>query len=96
MTHNSVYVYPVALKNAKIFTTISSSWKTCVSYFHSFAMTKNYIIFMEQPMLINCVKLAQMGIKGKALRDAFEWTPSEKVTCVYYVYRAVLLHTEAT
>jgi beta,beta-carotene 9',10'-dioxygenase len=68
-----------ALKESKIVATIPSSWKTCLSFMSSFGMTENYIIFMEQPLLINCVKLAQIGIKGKALRDTFEWTPSEKV-----------------
>lgn len=68
-----------ALKEAKVIATIPSSWKTCMSYFHTFAMTENYIVFMEQPLLINCMKLAQIGIKGKALKDTFEWTPAEKV-----------------
>ncbi|CAL8110496.1 unnamed protein product [Orchesella dallaii] len=67
-----------ALKEAKVVATISSTWKTCMSYFHTFAMTENYIIFVEQPLLINCMKLAQIGIKGKALKDTFEWTPTEK------------------
>ncbi|OXA57763.1 hypothetical protein Fcan01_07859 [Folsomia candida] len=67
-----------ALKSSKVIATIQSSWKTCLSFISSFAMTENYVIFMESPLLINCVKLAQLQIKHFALRDTFEWTPSEK------------------
>jgi hypothetical protein len=37
------------------------------------------VIFIEQPLLINCVKLAQIGIKSKSLGEALEWDPAEKV-----------------
>jgi len=72
-------IYIAALKDSKIVATISSSWKTYLSACSSFVMTENYIIFEEMPLLINCVKLAQIGMKSKSIRDTFEWTPSEKV-----------------
>lgn len=76
---NNFNLWISALKSSKVIATIQSSWKTCLSFISSFAMTENYVIFMESPLLINCVKLAQLQIKHFALRDTFEWTPSEKV-----------------
>ena len=68
-----------ALDKAKVIATIPSSWATNLTYNHAFTMTKNYVIFMEQPYLINCVKMAQIGIRGKSIVDTLEWNPSIKV-----------------
>ncbi|XP_076053437.1 beta,beta-carotene 15,15'-dioxygenase-like [Oratosquilla oratoria] len=64
---------------SKVIGTIPSSWKTCFSYHHSFGMTENYLIFLEQPMLINTVKIATSQVKGKSLHDCLDWCPEEKV-----------------
>lgn len=34
---------------------------------------------IEQPLLINFVKLADVKLKAKAIVDILEWSPSEKV-----------------
>lgn len=61
--------------------TLSSSWTTMFSYNHSFSVTKNYIIVIEQPMLINMLKLVAVVIKQNPLREAFEWVgDQEKVS----------------
>ncbi|XP_035704759.1 beta,beta-carotene 15,15'-dioxygenase isoform X2 [Folsomia candida] len=67
-----------ALKKTTNFATIYPSWNTCFSYYHSFAMTENYIVMIEQPLLINFVKLADVKLKAKAIVDILEWSPSEK------------------
>jgi carotenoid cleavage dioxygenase-like enzyme len=66
-----------AYKKAKILCTIPSSYKTCFSYTHSFAMTEHFIIFLEQPLLVNGFKLATCTPKGKPLQDCLEWHPEE-------------------
>lgn len=66
-------------KNASILVSIPSSWSTCITYYHSYAITKNYIIFLEQPLLVSGLKLATCTPKGKPLKDCFEWCPEEKV-----------------
>jgi carotenoid cleavage dioxygenase-like enzyme len=44
---------------AKLFARIPSTHKNfAMSYFHSFAMTKNYIVFLEQSLVLNCKKMA--------------------------------------
>lgn len=50
-----------------------------MSYYHSYAMTQNYIVFVEQPMLVNGFKLATCTPKGLPMHDCFEWHPEEKV-----------------
>lgn len=66
-----------AYKKASILATIPSSYKTCFSYTHSFAITEKYIIFLEQPLLVNGFKLATCTPKGKALNECLEWHPNE-------------------
>ncbi|XP_055953559.1 carotenoid-cleaving dioxygenase, mitochondrial-like [Argiope bruennichi] len=63
-------------RGASIMTTISSSQKTTYSYYHSFALSENYILFLKQPLLVNTVKMAASGIKGYCVRDCLEWTPT--------------------
>lgn len=67
------------LERSSILTTISSNWTTCIAYYHSFGITKNYIIFIELPLLVNGFKLATCTPKGRPLKDCFEWHPNEKV-----------------
>lgn len=67
------------LERANILTTISSSWKTCIGYYHSYGITKNYILFLELPLMVNGFKLATCTPKGKPLKDCFEWHPNENV-----------------
>lgn len=50
-----------------------------MSYYHSYAITQNYIVFVEQPMLVNGFKLATCTPKGLPMHDCFEWHPEEKV-----------------
>ncbi|GFQ76618.1 beta,beta-carotene 9',10'-oxygenase [Trichonephila clavata] len=65
-------------ERASILTSISSAHKTCFSYYHSFGLTENYILFLEQPLLVNTVRMAASGIKGYSLKDCFDWNPSQK------------------
>jgi len=51
------------LKKAKILCTIPSSWNSYLSYNHSFGMTQNYIVFIEQPLLVSISKVVGSGFK---------------------------------
>ena len=67
------------LEHSQILTTISSRWTTCIAYYHSFGITKNFIIFIELPLMVNGFKLATCTPKGRPLKDCFEWHPNERV-----------------
>lgn len=58
--------------------TLSPSWKTAYGFFHSFGMTTNYLILVEQPCLVNSVKLVTSKAKGKSFKECLDWTPDEK------------------
>ncbi|GIY27269.1 beta,beta-carotene 9',10'-oxygenase [Caerostris darwini] len=65
-------------ERATILTSKSSSQKTTYSYYHSFGVTEHYVLFLEQPLLVNTVKMAASGIKGYCVRDCLEWNPAMK------------------
>uniref|UniRef100_A0A2R5L892 Putative beta beta-carotene n=2 Tax=Ornithodoros turicata TaxID=34597 RepID=A0A2R5L892_9ACAR len=70
------------LKRATVAYQMHSSWKTMFSYYHSFGMTSNYIIFVEQPLLVNTMRLIASRVKGYSFKDCFDWVPKEKTKFV--------------
>ncbi|XP_054716397.1 beta,beta-carotene 15,15'-dioxygenase-like [Uloborus diversus] len=68
----------VGFERSSILTTISSNHKTSFSYYHSFGLTEHYVLFLEQPLLVNTVRMAASGIKGYSLKECFDWCPKEK------------------
>ena len=83
---NAIFLFPLfdeqteksLLEQSTILTSICSRWTTCIAYYHSFGITKNYIIFIELPLLVNGLKLATCTPKGRPLKDCFEWHPNER------------------
>ncbi|GAB6018635.1 hypothetical protein CHUAL_000316 [Chamberlinius hualienensis] len=67
------------MDGTSVVNTISPSWKASYGYFHSFGVTDNYIVFVEQPQLVSSVKLATSQINKRAFKDCMDWTPDEKV-----------------
>lgn len=65
--------------NARVLATVSSSWRASYGYSHSFGMSENYIVLLEQPLVVNTIKLATSQVKSKSLHDCLEWHPQEKV-----------------
>lgn len=50
------------------------------SYYHSFAMSDNHIIFIEQPLVISVARLQMNKITGGTVLDAFQWQPEHGVS----------------
>lgn len=67
-----------ALSKMAIVATIPSSWKVNFSYYHSFGMSENYLVFIEQPLTVNSMKLITSQIKGKCMHDCMTWSPEEQ------------------
>jgi carotenoid cleavage dioxygenase-like enzyme len=42
-------------------------------------MSENYLVFIEQPLILNTMKLVTTQVKGKSLRDCMTWSPKELV-----------------
>nr|CAD7428112.1 unnamed protein product [Timema monikensis] len=66
------------IPKTSILTNIPSSWYSNVSYYHSFGMSENYIVFIEQPLVINGMKLLTANVKGKSLRECMDWHSNEQ------------------
>ncbi|KAF6102291.1 beta-carotene oxygenase 2 [Phyllostomus discolor] len=63
------------IQGAKVICSIASTESLKPSYYHSFGMTKNYIIFIEQPVKMNLRKIITSKIRGKAFSDGISWEP---------------------
>nr|XP_006820470.1 PREDICTED: beta,beta-carotene 9',10'-oxygenase-like [Saccoglossus kowalevskii] len=65
-------------KNAEIIGTIRAKHCLKPSYYHSFGMTENYFIFLEQPLYINLKKLATAQLRGSAICTCLEFDNNAK------------------
>ena len=52
---------------------LESEFKMSINYFHSFGMTKNYYVYIEQPMYINIMKILAKKLSGSAVDTAIEF-----------------------
>eukprot|EP00057_Strongylocentrotus_purpuratus_P007791 XP_011662265.1 PREDICTED: beta,beta-carotene 15,15'-monooxygenase [Strongylocentrotus purpuratus] len=73
-------------KEASIALTISTT-DTYPSYSHSFFMTPNYFVLVEQPLYINMIKLASLAVMGYSFLDVLEFCP-DKPTRFHVVRRS--------
>ncbi|NWV19293.1 BCDO2 oxygenase, partial [Origma solitaria] len=63
------------LEGAKVLCSIPPMDRAKPSYYHSFGMTENYIIFIEQPLKLNLLKIITSKLRGKAIFDGINWEP---------------------
>ncbi|XP_008278770.1 beta-carotene oxygenase 2b [Stegastes partitus] len=64
------------LEGATVLCSIPSVDKAKPSYYHSFAMSENYVVFIEQPIKMNLLKIVTGKLTRKSIRDSFFWDPS--------------------
>jgi len=67
-----------SIKKAKTICSITTRWNGAMANIHSFGMTPNYIILIEQPSVICLSKILASSVKGYALKDWVEWRPQDK------------------
>ncbi|NXK87163.1 BCDO2 oxygenase, partial [Formicarius rufipectus] len=63
------------LEGAKVLCSIAPMDRANPSYYHSFGMTENYIIFIEQPLRLNLLQIITSKLRGKAIFDGIKWEP---------------------
>ncbi|NXO73859.1 BCDO2 oxygenase, partial [Phainopepla nitens] len=63
------------LEGARVLCSIPPMDRAKPSYYHSFGMTENYIIFIEQPLRMNLLKIITSKLRGKAIYDGISWEP---------------------
>ncbi|KAJ8276087.1 hypothetical protein COCON_G00078390 [Conger conger] len=64
------------LEGAEVLCTIPSADRGRPSYYHSFAMSQNYVVFIEQPMKMDLLKIVTSKLRGKPINDGIYWDPS--------------------
>ncbi|XP_077994411.1 carotenoid-cleaving dioxygenase, mitochondrial-like [Glandiceps talaboti] len=74
-----------ALQNATIICRIPTKYRLYPSYFHSFGITKNFIVFLEQPLYVNVRKIAMAKLTGTPVSNALEFDP--KSPAIFHVIR---------
>ncbi|XP_022090472.1 beta,beta-carotene 15,15'-dioxygenase-like [Acanthaster planci] len=70
-------------RSAKIVCTIPARYKTRPSYYHSFGMTENYFVFLEQTLFINVPKLATSVLRKIPVCQTLEYDPTD--TSLFHV-----------
>uniref|UniRef100_A0AAQ4RP95 Carotenoid-cleaving dioxygenase, mitochondrial n=1 Tax=Gasterosteus aculeatus aculeatus TaxID=481459 RepID=A0AAQ4RP95_GASAC len=88
------------LQGTKILCSIVPANKSHPSYYHSFAMSENYVVFIEQPIKMDLMKIVTCKLRGKAMSDGIYWDP--KLETVFHVVNkkngevsSVKYHTKA-
>ena len=57
----------------EVMSALESEFKMSINYFHSFGMTENYYVYIEQPMYINILKILAKKLSGSAVDTAIEF-----------------------
>ncbi|XP_053341396.1 carotenoid-cleaving dioxygenase, mitochondrial [Clarias gariepinus] len=66
------------LHGAEVLCSIFPAEKNKPSYYHSFAMSENYVVFIEQPIKMDLLKIVTSGIRGKGINDCIYWDPKQE------------------
>ena len=68
-----------AFEQAEIVASIPCQWKMQPSYYHSFGISQDYFIFVEQPFVFNLKRFLLNHFLGKPYVGAMDWRPDQKV-----------------
>lgn len=63
------------MNGAKVICSIPAAEPRKPSYYHSFVMSENYIVFVEQPIKLDLLKFMLYRIQGKSFHKVMKWEP---------------------
>ncbi|XP_064193210.1 beta,beta-carotene 15,15'-dioxygenase isoform X1 [Anguilla rostrata] len=75
-----------ALKNLEVISTIPCRSLLTPSYYHSFGMTDNYFIFIEQPFKLDILKMATAYMRGVNWASCLKFHPEDN-TLIHLIDR---------
>ncbi|KAM9299371.1 carotenoid-cleaving dioxygenase, mitochondrial-like [Gastrophryne carolinensis] len=88
------------LEGAQVICSIEPKEKMKPAYYHSFGMSENYVVFVEQPLRLNIMKILISQLRGKPFSGIISWEP--KLNTVFHVIdkhtgkkHPVTFHTKA-
>ena len=68
---------------ATIEATLPSRWVLNPSYMHTFGITENFFIIVEQPLSVALVTMAKCRIKNEPMCTCLKWHDGESVSNLY-------------
>lgn len=68
-----------ALKRVEVICSVPCRTLLTPSYYHSFGMTDNYFVFIEQPFKLDIVKMATAYMRGVNWASCLKFSPEENV-----------------
>ncbi|XP_028851224.1 beta-carotene 15, 15-dioxygenase 2, like isoform X2 [Denticeps clupeoides] len=68
------------LSGAEVICSIPASDARKPSYYHSFAMSENHVVFIEQPIKLDILRFMVNRIMGKSFQKIMSWQPGLDVT----------------
>ncbi|KAK5869038.1 hypothetical protein PBY51_010001 [Eleginops maclovinus] len=71
------------LEGVTVLCSIPSVEKSQPSYYHSFAMSENYVVFIEQPIKMDLLKIVTGKLTGKSISDSIYWDP--KLNTIFHL-----------
>ncbi|XP_008274518.1 beta,beta-carotene 15,15'-dioxygenase [Stegastes partitus] len=83
----------LALKSVEIICTVPCRSLLTPSYYHSFGLTDNYIIFIEQPFKLDILKMATAYMRGVNWASCLKFCPDEN-TLIHLIDRKTGKSTE--
>lgn len=80
--------------NAHVVASIPSRWKLFPSYMHTFSLTDNYFIIVEQPLSISLPSIVKTNLKNEPMCHSLKWF-ADAHTFIYLICRKTgqLRHT---
>ena len=68
---------------ATIVATIHSRWVLNPSYMHTFGITENYFVIIEQPLGVALVTMLACQLKNEPMCTCLKWHENENVSCTF-------------
>jgi carotenoid isomerooxygenase len=81
-------------KNARIVAELPTRWRLHPCYMHTFGITENYFVIVEQPLTVSIPAVVKSQIANEPMISCLKWF-SDKLTCIYLIDRSSgkLVHT---
>ncbi|KAJ8343112.1 hypothetical protein SKAU_G00330400 [Synaphobranchus kaupii] len=76
------------LEGTKVLCSIAPVDRARPSYYHSFGMSQNYVVFLEQPLKMDLLKIVTAKLRGKPINDGIYWDPNLET-----VFHVISKHT---
>lgn len=73
-------------ENARIVAEIPTRWKLHPSYMHTFGITENFFIIVEQPLTVSVPAVMKSQITNEPMISCLKWFP-DKLTYIYLIDR---------